>query len=123
VWYQPETMKSDKLISLMNKVKADGFVDMNKGRTGYVPILKELVEGWHPEKFMTVRMKNGDEYTESAFTHPGHPSYMLSREEFKDRFRTETQDVLPKEKTERAQEIICALEQYDDISELTKCLY
>lgn len=123
VWYQPETMRSRELIDLMNKVHADGFVDMNKGRTGYVPILKELVEGWHPEKFMTVRLKDGREYTESAFTHPGHPNYMLSRDEFKDRFRTETRGVLSGDKTEKLLNVICHLDQYGSVDELTACLH
>lgn len=123
VWYQPENRKSRELINLMNRVKADGFVDMNKGRTGYVPILKELVEGWHPEKFMTVHMKDGSTYTESAFTHPGHPSYMLTREEFRKRFWTETKSVLPEEKISRALDIICGLETYAEIGDLTDCLY
>ena len=31
VWYQPETMQDPKIIALMMKVKADGFVDFNRG--------------------------------------------------------------------------------------------
>ena len=38
---------------------------------------------------MIVRLKDGTEYTEGAFTHPGHPRYMLTRDEFKERFRLE----------------------------------
>ena len=54
-------------------------------------IIKDLIDGKHPEKFMIVRMKDGTEYVESAFTHPGHPHYMLTpRCQFKDRFRLET---------------------------------
>ena len=95
VWYQPETMKDPKIVALMNKVKADGFVK----RSG-MKFIKDLIDGKHPEKFMTVRMKDGTEYVESAFTHPGHPSYMLTRDEFKDRFRLETRKILAPEKIE-----------------------
>ena len=118
VWYQPETMKDPKIIALMNKVKADGFVKM----TG-LKFIKDLIDGKHPEKFMIVRMKDGTEYVESAFTHPGHPRYMLTRDEFKDRFRLETRNVLSPEKAEGAIECICHLDQYEDAAVLPSFLY
>ena len=118
VWYQPETMKDPKIIALMQKVHADGFVKM-----GGLKIIKDLIDGTHPEKFMIVRMKDGTEYVESAFTHPGHPSYMLTRDEFKDRFRLETRNVLRPERAEAAIECICHLEEYEDASALPSLLY
>ena len=72
---------------------------------------------------MTVRMKDGTEYVESAFTHPGHPNYMLTRDEFKDRFRLETKNVLTPEKTEGAIECICHLEDCQDVSVLPQFFY
>ena len=113
VWYRPETMKDPKIVALMQKVKADGFVKMSG-----MKFIKDLIDGKHPEKFMTVRMKDGTEYVESAFTHPGHPSYMLTREEFKDRFRLETRNVLSAEKAEGALDCICRLEECEDASVL-----
>lgn len=118
VWYQPETMKDPKIAALMMKVKADGFVKMEGQK-----FIKDLIEGKHPEKFMIVRLKNGAEYVESAFTHPGHPSYMLTRDEFKERFRVETVNVLPKEKIEGAIDCICHLDEYDDASVLPTFFY
>ena len=117
-WYQPETMTDPKIISLMNKVKANGFVGM-----GDLKITKNLIEGVHPEKFMTVKLKGGIEYTESLFTHPGHPTYMLTRDQFKDRFRLETKQTLTPEQTEGAINYICNLEKYKDASALPTCLY
>lgn len=118
VWYQPETMKDPKIIALMMKVKADGFVK----QTG-LKFIKDLIDGKHPEKFMIVRMKDGTEYVESAFTHPGHPSYMLTREQFADRFRLETKNVLSPEKCEAAIDCIIHLDQYEDASVLPSFLY
>ncbi len=118
IWYQPETMKDPRIVSLMNKVKADGFVKQ-KG----LKFIKDLIDGTHPEKFMIVRMKDGTEYVESAFTHPGHPTYMLTRDEFKDRFRLETRNVLAPEKTEKAIECICRLDDCENLSELTQLLF
>ena len=113
VWYQPETMKDPKIIALLNKVKADGFVKM-----GGLKLLKDLMDGKHPEKFMTVRMKDGTEYVESTFTHPGHPHYMLTRDEFKDRFRLETRNVLSSEAIEGALDCICRLDKIEDAAVL-----
>lgn len=118
IWYQPETMKDPKIIALMNKVKADGFVKMSG-----LKFIKDLIDGKHPEKFMIVRMKDGTEYVESAFTHPGHPSYMLTRDEFKDRFRLETKNVLSPEKAEAAMDCICHLDEYEDASVLPSFFY
>ena len=113
VWYQPETMKDPKIIALMNKVKADGFVKM-----GGLKLIKDMIDGKHPEKFMIVRMKDGTEYVESAFTRPGRPSYMRTREEFKDRFRLETRNVLSAGKIEGALDCICHLDEIEDAAVL-----
>jgi len=118
VWYKPETMTDPKIIALMMKVKADGFVEF-----GNLNVIKDMIDGKHPEKFMIVRMKDGSEYVESAFTHPGHPNYMLTRDEFKERFRLETRNILSPEKVEKAIDAICHLDLYDDVSALVACLY
>lgn len=118
IWYQPETMKDPKIIALMNKIKADGFVKMEG-----MKFIKDLIDGKHPEKFMIVRMKDGTEYEEGLFTHPGHPSYMHSRDQFKDNFRMETKYILSPEKAEGAIECICHLEEYEDASVLPTFFY
>lgn len=118
IWYQPETMTNRKIVALMNKVKADGFVKQSG-----LKFIKDLIEGKHPEKFMIVRMKDGTEYVESAFTHPGHPHYMLTREEFKERFRLETKNILPRQQAEDAINCICHLDEYEDASVLPTFLY
>lgn len=86
-------------------------------------IIKDLIDGKHPEKFMIVRMKDGTEYEESAFTHPGHPHYMLTRDAFKDRFRLETKRVLSPERAEAVIEYICHLEDKQDASGLPALLF
>ncbi len=118
LWYQPETMKDPKIVALMNKMKADGFVKQTGKK-----FIKDLIEGKHPEKFMIARMKDGTEYIESTFTHPGHPHYMLTRDEFKDRFRLEVRNVLSAEQTEGAIDCICHLEEYEDASVLPKFFF
>ena len=118
VWYQPETMKDQKVIDLMMKVRADGFVKMSG-----MKFIKDLIDGKHPEKFMIVRMKDGTEYVESTFTHPGHPHYMLTREAFQNRFRLETRNVLSPEQAEGAIQCISHLEEYEDASVLPKFFY
>ena len=118
LWYQPETMTDPQIVALMNRVKADGFVKM--GSRGFI---KDLIKGTHPEKFITVRMKDGAEYTESAFTHPGHPHYMLTRDAFKERFRLETKNILSPERAEAAIECICHLEDCGNAAALPAYFY
>ena len=48
---------------------------------------------------------------------------MLTRDEFKDRFRLETKNVLSAEKAESAMDCICHLEQYEDASVLPSFFY
>ena len=119
IWYQPETMQDPKIVALMNKVKADGFVDMKGSKV----FIKDLIEGKHPEKFMIVRMKDGTEYVESTYTHRGHPYYMLTREEFADMFRVQTKYILSPEKIEGAIDCICHLDQYEDAAVLPSFLF
>ena len=126
VWYQEETMKDPRVIALMNKVKADGYLDVKAGvkpTEGLGAVIRKMISGYHPEKFITVRMKDGREYKEGLFQHPGHPSYMLTREGFADRFRTETRHVLAPEKAEQIIQTVFHLDACEDVSQLTKYLY
>lgn len=123
VWYQPETMSDPKILALMQKIVADGFVDMSfPGRKVSIHPIKNLIEGHHPEKHIIVTMKDGTEHKESLFTHPGHPSYMLTRDEFKNRFRIQTKNVLSTDRTEQIIDIIENLEKYEDASVLAELL-
>ena len=117
-WYSDETMSDPKIIELLNKVKADGFVDV-KG----LDVLKDLMDGKHPEKHIIVRMKDGTEYEDSLFTHPGHPNYMLTREEVVDRFKLETKYVLAPETADKFIETALKYDQLDDAAELPKYIY
>lgn len=123
IWYKPETMTDPKILTLMKKIVADGFVDMTfPGRKVSIHLIKNLIEGHHPEKNIIVTMKDGSVFTESLFTHPGHPSYMLTRDEFKARFRLETKNIMPLEKAEEIINIIQNLEKYEDASVLGELL-
>lgn len=130
VWYAPETMADPKIAALANKVKADGFVNMKIAYGTVDPNakkvalhIKDYIEGAHPEKHIVVKMKDGSEYTTSLFTHPGHPYYFMMRDEFIERFHTETKYVLSEEKRNNVIDIMCHLEQRDDVAELAKWLY
>lgn len=124
VWYQPETMKDPKVVALMNKVNAENFCDAagRKPLRGF-PHLRQLIAGFHPEKTMTVRLKNGTEYSESLFTHLGHPSHMFTREQFHQTFRDETIVVLKPEEAEHIIELVSNLEQIPDAAMLAESLF
>lgn len=123
VWYWPETMKDPRIVSLMNRVEADGFCDESGRRPlrGF-PHLKQLIKGFHPEKTMTVRLKNGREYSESLFTQPGHPSRMFTREEFQQDFRRETVAVLSEDETETIIRLAAKAEDLPDAAVLAESL-
>jgi 2-methylcitrate dehydratase PrpD len=117
IWYEEKTLTNPNVVALMNKVRAVSFI---KNAPGH---LYHLIKGCHPRKFMTVRLKNGAEYRDGIFTHPGHPSYMLTREEFEERFRIMTKNALSPEKTERIIDFLSDLENQPDASLLAGYLY
>lgn len=126
VWYDETTIQDPKIHELMIRVKAGSYLNMFSGvaaRESLAQVIRKMIEGYHPEKFITVKMKNQETYTESLFQHPGHPYYMLTREEFADRFRTETRYVLAPEKAEKVIDTVFHLEHYEDISVLTENLF
>lgn len=126
VWYEEKTMADGKIRALMNKVKAGSYLNMFAGvkaNESLAQVIRKMIEGYQPEKFITVKMKNQETYTEGLFQHPGHPSYMLTREEFAERFRTETKYVLSADRAEKVIETVFHLEQYGNISELCENLY
>lgn len=124
IWYQPETMKDPKVVALMNKVTAEEFCDESGRRPIQgLPHLKQLIRGYHPEKFMTVRLKNGVEYREGLFTHPGNPSYMFTREEFDETFREETALVLTREEADGIIQTVRGLENAPDAAVLAEKLF
>ena len=126
VWYDEKTIKDSKIHALMNRVKAGSFLNMFAGvsaKESLAQVIRKMMEGHHPEKFITVKMKNQEVYTEGLFQHPGHPSYMLTREEFADRFHTETKHVLAPEKADKIIDTVFHLEMQDDVSALTENLY
>jgi 2-methylcitrate dehydratase PrpD len=124
VWYYPETMKDPKVVALMNKVHAKAFCD-DAGKQPFrgVPGLKQLIRGYHPEKIMTVRLKNGTEYSEALFSHLGHPNQMFTREQFDDNFREETAVILSPNEANQVIRLIRNLENLPDASELAAHLF
>lgn len=124
IWYQPETLKDPKVVALMNKVTADSFCDETARRPiRAMPGLKQLIRGYNPEKFMTVRLKNGTKYTEGLFSHPGHPTQMFTRDEFNETFRDETVLILTKEEADRIIDTVRGLENEPDAAVLAEQLF
>lgn len=117
-WYTPEKMKDPKIIALAKRIKSgpstpdspmDGFMQFREGR--------------YPMKNVTVTLKNGKKYTASMDCHPGHPDNMMSREEFVQRFRIQAEPVLQGERLEKAIEMLCNVENVDDIAAVCSLLY
>ena len=123
IWYKEETLQDARIYGLMKKIHADGFCDEQGRRPLHaMPHLKQLIKGYHPEKTMVIRLKDGTEYRESLFSQPGHPSYMFTGEEFWDNFRLETKYVLEPEKQEQILTLVHELEQIEDAGRLAELL-
>lgn len=123
IWYKEETLQDARIYELMKKIHADGFCDEQGRRPLHaMPHLKQLIKGYHPEKTMVIRLKDGTEYREGLFSQPGHPSYMFTGEEFQDNFRLETKYVLEPEKQEQILTLVHELEQIEDAGRLAELL-
>lgn len=118
-WYSEERLKDPRVLEVAKKVK---------GGNGRPHQLEEsfglFKAGSYPMKTITITTNDGRVFRESMDCHPGHPSNMMSREEFADRFRLQagftTDD---KAKIERAVDLLCNLEQIEDVAEITDILH
>lgn len=116
-WYTDEMMKNPKLIELAGRIK---------GGPGEEHTLIESFNlyqgGSHPTKTATIRTKDGNVYVDSMSAHKGHPSNMLTKEEFCELFRWETQGILSDEKAEMVVDFILNIENVEDMSVFSEVL-
>lgn len=112
-WFTPENMKNPKVIALAKRVKG-GPSPTDSPLTGF----KQFRQGTYPMKTITIRLKDGREFVGKMDCHPGHPSNMMTREQFVERFRVQAAPVLQGEKLEKAIEVLCNIENCQDIAQL-----
>lgn len=110
-WYTGEMFRNPELLELAGKVKAGP--DKEDTLLGAFHIFQE---GSHPEKTVTITMKDGTVYKKTQRTHKGHPLDMMSREEFCDRFRRQASFALDQEQTERIIDFVLNLDTVEDMS-------
>ncbi len=116
-WYAPERLNSPEVIELAGRVKA------GPGReTTLMESFIGYQNGRHPEKTLTVKMKDGRVFSRTQSIHKGHPADMLSREEFQELFRREASFALSAERTEALIDFIGNLDQVDDMSSFHACI-
>ncbi len=114
-WYTPECLTSPRVVELAKKVKA------GVGReTTLMESFIGYQSGCHPEKTLTVKMKDGRVFSRTQRIHKGHPADMLSRVEFQEMFRREASFALSGERTEALIDFIVNLDQTDDMSSFHK---
>lgn len=116
-WYTTEMMKDPKVTALAKRIKA-GPSPEDSPMKGF----DMFREGAYPMKTMTVTLKSGARYTASMDCHPGHPANMMNREEFVSRFRIQASPVLDGERLEKAADILCGIENVEDIASLSGLL-
>lgn len=110
-WYTPEMFGNPELLELAGRVKAGP--DPEDTLLGAFNIFQA---GSHPQKTVTIRMKDGTVYEKTKRTHKGHPLDMMSREEFCDRFRRQASFALTPERTEEIIQFVLSLDQVGDMS-------
>ena len=117
-WYTPERMKDPKRIALAKRVKAGPSKE--ESPMSSFKMFRE--EKGYPMKTVTVTLKDGTQYHEQMDCHPGHPKNMMTRAEFADRFRIQAAPVLQGERLENALEVLCSIENVEDIASLSGLL-
>ena len=116
-WYTEENFKNPKLLELAKRVKAGPDREDT-----LLECFHTYQSGSHPQKTVTIRMKDGTVYERTQRTHKGHPLDMLTREEFCEMFRREASFALPEEKTEALIDFVLNLENIKDISAINDLL-
>lgn len=112
-WYTENLFKDPKILEYGKKVKS--------GPDKEDTLLESFhcyQNGSHPEKTVTITMKDGTVYKKTQRTHKGHPLDMLSREEFCDRFRREASFALTPEQTEEIIDFVLNIENVEDMSKI-----
>lgn len=110
-WYTPEMFKDPKVLALAGRVKSGPSPEQTLTES-----FNTFQAGSHPIKTVTIRTKDGKEYSRTQRTHKGHPQDMLSREEFCDLFRREASFALSPERIEKIIDFVLNLEQVEDMS-------
>lgn len=116
-WYTDDMMKNPKLIELAGRIKGGPSQEHT-----LIASFNLYQGGSHPKKTATIRTKDGRVYVDSMSAHKGHPANMLTKEEFCEMFRLETQDVLSREATEKMMDFILNIEKIEDMSMFSQLL-
>lgn len=112
-WYTEDKFKDSKILEYGMKVKAGP----DKEDT-LLESFHYYQNGSHPEKTVTITIKDGTVYEKTQRTHKGHPLDMLSREEFCDLFRREASFALTPAQTEKVIDFVLNIENVEDMSQI-----
>lgn len=116
-WYTEEKFNDPKIIEYGKKVKAGPDKEQTLLESFHI-----YQQGSHPEKTVTITMKDGTVYSKTQRTHKGHPLDMLSREEFCELFRREASFALTPEQTEKIIDFVLNIDKVDDVSKIHELL-
>lgn len=116
-WYTEDNFKNPKILEYGRKVKPGPDKEHTLLESFHI-----FQGGSHPEKTVTITMKDGTVYEKTQRTHKGHPLDMLSREEFCDLFRREASFALTPEQTEKVMDFVLHIENVEDMSEINEFL-
>ena len=118
-WFERERLTDAKVLELAGRVHG-GPTEPHDNPGKSFDLFRK---GDYPVKTMTVRTKDGREYTESLGRHLGHPRNMMTLDQVCDRFRIQASACMSPEKSEQAIALLADIENCGDISALGSFLY
>lgn len=116
-WYTKQSFTDPKIMEYAKRVKPGKDPEHTLLQSFHI-----YQSGSHPEKTVTITMKDGTVYSKTQGTHKGHPLDMLSREEFCDLFRREASFALTPQQTEKIIDFVLNLEKVEDMSAIHELL-
>ncbi len=117
-WLRTERLTDPELLAMAARVKSGPSEPL------LMPTcFKNFQKGRHPVITVTIRTKDGREFSETMERHLGHPYNMMSLEQFKERFRVQAAPCMSGERLEQAVELLAHVEDCPDMAHIAQLLH
>lgn len=117
-WLQKERLTDPEILSMAGRIKSGPSEPLLMPKC-----FKEFQKGHHPIITVTIKTKDGREFSETMEKHLGHPGNMMSLEQFIERFRIQAGACLSNENLEEAATMLEHLEDCKDVAAIVALLH
>lgn len=114
-WYEADRLGDEKILALAKRIKGGAESSLANN-------FKKFQAGDYPETTIHVTLKNGQTYTGAMTCPPGHPANMMSWEELAEQFRVQAASAMEGERLEKAIDLLCNIENVEDIAAVSELL-